>query len=110
MRKIKKDDEVILIAGKNKGHKGKVMQVLSGAASRVSDKVLVEGANLLKKHRKPNPQKNDKGGIVSQEAPIDISNVAIYNSATDKPDRVGIKLQDGKKVRFYKSTGELVDS
>ncbi len=103
MAKIKRNDEVIVIAGKDKGRRGKVTMVLSE-----SGKVVVGGLNMAKKHVRPNPQRNIQGGIVEQEAAIDISNVAIYNPASNKADRVGYKMQDGKKVRIYKSSGEQV--
>jgi len=100
--KIKRDDEVIVITGKDKGKTGKVSQVLTNG------KVIIEGVNTVKKHQKPNPQAGVEGGIIEQEAPIQISNVAIYNSETSKADRVGFRLEDGKKVRFFKSNNELV--
>lgn len=105
MRKIRKGDTVIAIAGKDKGKQGKVLSV-STAKSRAR----VEGINLVKKHVKPNPQKNIAGGIVSQEALINLTNLALYNPVLKKGDKVGIKkLEDGKRVRIFKSNGELVD-
>lgn len=105
MRKIKKGDEVIILTGKSKGVYGKVLRTLEKGM-----KVVVEGANLIKKHIKPNPNTNTKGGIFEREAPIHISNVAIYNLGTKKADRVIFKvLNDGKKVRCFKSNGELVE-
>lgn len=102
MRKIKKNDDVIVIAGKDKGNRGSVLNVLD-------DHVLVSGINKVKKHQKPNPVKGVAGGIVEMEKPIHISNVAIYNAATKKADRVGVKLlEDGRKVRVYKSSGEVI--
>jgi large subunit ribosomal protein L24 len=102
MRKIKKNDDVIIIAGKDKGNRGNVLNVLD-------DKVLVSGINKVKKHQKPNPVKGVAGGIVEIEKPIHISNVAIYNAATKKADRVGVKsLEDGRKVRVFKSSGEVI--
>ncbi len=102
MRKIKKNDDVIIIAGKDKGNRGSVLNVLD-------DKVLVSGINKVKKHQKPNPVKGEAGGIVEIEKPIHISNVAIYNAATKKADRVGVKsLEDGRKVRVFKSSGEVI--
>ncbi len=102
MSKIKKNDEVIVIAGKDKGNRGSVVGV-------VGDKLLVSGVNKVKKHQKPNPIKGDAGGIVEKEMPIHISNVAIYNAATKKADRVGYKmLEDGKKIRVFKSNGEVI--
>lgn len=105
MRRIKKGDQVIVIAGKDKGRKGAVLSVLS------EDKVLVEGVNLVRKHQRPNPMKGVTGGIVEKAMPIHSSNVALFNAATNKGDRVGFRLlADGRKVRFYKSTNELVDA
>lgn len=105
MRKIKTDDEVIVIAGKDKGKRGKVTRVLS------DDRLIVAGVQMVKKHQKPNPQAGDTGGIVEKEAPIQVSNVAIFNPATEKADRVGFKtLEDGKKIRVFKSNGEAVDA
>lgn len=101
--KIRREDEVIVLTGKDKGKRGKVKSVLS------TGKVIVEGINLVKKHQKPQPAINQEGGIVEQEAAINVSNVAIYNSATGKADRVGFKFEDGKKVRFYKSTNEIIN-
>ena len=101
--KIRRDDEVIILTGKDKGKRGKVTQVLVQ-----SGKVIVEGINLVKKHQKPVPALGTAGGIVSKESPIDVSNVAIFNPATGKADRVGFRTEDGKKVRFFKSNGELV--
>ncbi|NVK02046.1 MAG: 50S ribosomal protein L24 [Oceanospirillaceae bacterium] len=103
MRKIKRDDEVIVIAGKDKGKRGKVVRVLE------NDRLIVSGINMVKKHQKPNPMLQQPGGIVEREAAIATSNVAIFNAETGKGDRVGFKtLEDGKKVRFYKSTGAVV--
>ena len=106
MNRLKKNDEVIVIAGKDKGRKGTVVSVLSD-----KHRVIVEGVNLVKKHVKPNPNKQIEGGIVEQEAALHNSNVALYNPATKKADRVGFKfVEDGKKkVRYFKSNGELVD-
>ncbi len=101
--KIRRDDEVIVLAGKDKGKTGKVTKVL------VEDgKVFVEGINLIKKHQKPVPQLQQPGGIVDKEAPLNVSNVAIVNPATGKADRVGFRNEDGKKVRFFKSNNELI--
>ncbi|MES1983012.1 MAG: 50S ribosomal protein L24 [Pseudomonadota bacterium] len=103
MRKIKKNDDVIIIAGKDKGNRGSVLSVLD-------DRLLVSGINKVKKHQKPNPVKGVTGGIVEIEKPIHVSNVAIYNAAAKKADRVGIKtLEDGRKVRVFKSSGEVID-
>jgi large subunit ribosomal protein L24 len=101
--KIRRDDEVIVLAGKDKGKTGKVTKVLVE-----NSKVFVEGVNLVKKHQKPVPQLQQPGGIVEKEAPIHVSNVAIVNPATGKADRVGFRDEDGKKVRFFKSNNELV--
>ena len=101
--KIRSNDEVIVLTGKDKGKTGKVTKVLVQES-----KVLVAGVNLVKKHQKPNPQLGVQGGIVEQEAPIHVSNVAIYNSAAGKADRVGFKFEDGKKVRVFKSNNELI--
>ena len=102
MRKIKRDDEVIVIAGKDKGKRGSVMRVLD-------DRLIVSGINMVKKHTKPNPMLGKAGGIVEKEAAIAVSNVAIFNPQTGKGDRVGFKvLEDGTKERFYKSTGEVI--
>jgi len=103
MLKIKRNDEVIVIAGRDKGKRGKVIKVLEG-------KLLVAGVNVVKKHQKPNPQRGTQGGIVDREAPIEASNVAIFNPQTQKADRVGFKiLDDGKKVRCFKSTNEIIE-
>lgn len=105
MQKIKKGDDVIVIAGKDKGRRGTVVRVLHD-----NDKVVVENVNMIKKHVKANPQRGESGGIQSREAPLHISNIAHYNPVTGKGDRVGIRvLEDGRKARFYKSNNELVD-
>jgi large subunit ribosomal protein L24 len=105
MRRIKKGDEVIILAGKSKGLRGKVLSVIADGT-----RVMIEGANLMKKHVKPNPHTNTQGGIVEREASLDISNVAIYNPITKKADRVAFKiLGDVKKVRCFKSNGELIE-
>ncbi|WP_334015712.1 50S ribosomal protein L24 [Alteromonas sp. S167] len=101
--KIRRDDEVVVLAGKDKGKQGKVLRVLMA-----DNRVIVEGINLVKKHTKPNPQLGVAGGIVEKEASIHVSNVAIVNPATGKADRVGFRFEDEKKVRFFKSNGELV--
>ncbi|OZG70900.1 50S ribosomal protein L24 [Hahella sp. CCB-MM4] len=104
MNKIRKNDEVLVIAGRDKGKRGKVLRV------QADGKLIVSGINMVKRHTKPNPMLGTAGGIVEKEAPIQASNVAIFNSATDKADRVGFKiLEDGKKVRIFKSTNEVVD-
>lgn len=104
MRKIKRDDEVIVLAGKDKGKRGKVVSQVG------EDRLIVSGINMIKKHQKPNPQANIAGGIIEKEAPIQISNIAIFNSATSKADRVGFKVEGGKKVRVFKSNGEQIDA
>ena len=103
MEKIRKGDEVVVLTGKDRGRRGTVLR-------RVDERsVVVEGVNRAKKHQRPNPMKGQQGGIVEKEMPIDISNVALFNPVTSKGDRVGIKtLEDGTKVRFFKSNGELV--
>jgi len=102
MNKIKKNDDVIVIAGKDKGNRGSVLSV-------AGDYVLVGGINKVKKHQKPNPVKGTSGGIVEIEKPIHISNIAIYNATAKKADRVGVKqLEDGTKVRVFKSNGEVI--
>lgn len=105
MNKIRRGDEVIVLAGKDKGRRGVVL-------ARVDDEhVLVEGVNRVKKHVRPNPVKGETGGIVERAMPIHISNVALFNPVSQSADRVGIKvLEDGRKARFFKSNGELVDA
>jgi large subunit ribosomal protein L24 len=104
MPKIKRDDEVVILAGKDKGKRGKVQKVLD------NNKLLVSGVNMMKKHTKPNPQMGVAGGIVESEAPIQVSNVAIFNPDTSKADRVGFKLEGDTKVRVFKSSGEAIDA
>ena len=105
MRKIKKGDDVIVITGKDKGKRGTVLRMVD------IEHVLVEGANRVKKHQRPNPMKGITGGIVDKEMPLHISNVAIFNPASKKADRIGVKLlDDGRRVRFYKSNGEVIDA
>lgn len=105
MKKIKTGDQVIIIAGKDKGKQGKVVRILG-------DKVIVDGVNRVKRHQKPNPMRGIEGGVITKDAPLAISNVAIFNPETQKADRVGIKVEtvDGKVVRtrVYKSTGAAV--
>ena len=104
MNKIRKGDKVILNTGKDKGKQGIVLNILK------NNRVVVEGLNMVKKHTKPNPAKGDQGGLVSKEMPINISNIAIYNSKSNKTDKVNFKeLKDGKKIRIYKSTQEAID-
>jgi large subunit ribosomal protein L24 len=102
MLKIKRDDEVIILAGKDKGKRGKVRKVLDNG------KVIVSGINMMKKHTRPNPQEGVAGGIVEKEAPIQVSNVAIFNPGTGKGDRVGFKVDGDTKVRIFKSNGEAI--
>ncbi|AUR52844.1 50S ribosomal protein L24 [Aquella oligotrophica] len=103
MKKIRKGDEVIVIAGKDKGKIAQVQQVVEDGS-----KVIVEGVNVAKKHVRPNPMKGVQGGIVDKTMPVDISNVAIYNSETKKADRVGFKVEGDKKVRVFKSNGKVI--
>ncbi|MCE0733914.1 MAG: 50S ribosomal protein L24 [Pseudomonadota bacterium] len=104
MQKIKRDDEVIVIAGKDKGKRGTVKRVLE-------NRFVVSGVNMIKRHTKPNPMAGNQGGIVEREAPIHASNVAIFNQETGKADRVGFQVQeDGTKVRIYKSTQTQIDA
>jgi large subunit ribosomal protein L24 len=104
MLKIKSDDEVIILAGKDKGKRGKVRKVLD------NNKLIVSGINMVKKHTKPDPQAGVAGGIVEREAPIQVSNVAIFNASSSKADRVGFKVDGDSKVRIFKSSGEVIDS
>ncbi|WP_374494261.1 50S ribosomal protein L24 [Zoogloea sp.] len=104
MNKIRKGDEIAVLTGKDKGKRGTVLRV-------DGDVVVVEGINRVKKHVRPNPMKGQVGGIVEKEMPIQVSNVAVFNAATQKADRVGFKvLEDGRKVRIFKSNGEVVDA
>jgi len=104
MRKIRKGDDVIVLTGKDKGKRGTVVRLVG------ADKVLVENINMVKRHTKANPQRGEPGGILDKEMPLHISNVALYNPATGKGDRVGFKiLEDGRKVRVFKTNGEAVD-
>ena len=103
MLKIKKNDEVMVIAGRDRGRRGAVLKVLDNG------KVLITGINLVKKHQRPNPNIGQQGGIVEQEAPMQASNVAIWNDETGKADRVGFRIEDGKKERFYKSTDKVIE-
>jgi large subunit ribosomal protein L24 len=105
MRKLRKGDEVVVLAGKDKGKRGVVLKVIQDL-----DKVVVENINMVKRHTKGNPAQGTPGGIVEKEMPLHISNVSIWNPVSDKADRVGIKmLEDGQKVRFFKSNDEVVD-
>jgi len=105
MRKLKKGDEVVVLAGKDKGKRGVVLKVMQEL-----EKIIVENINMVKRHTKGNPMQGTPGGIIEKEMPLDISNVAIWNSVSGKADRVGFKvLEDGQKVRFFKSNDEVVD-
>lgn len=105
MRTIRKGDQVVVRSGRDKGRRGAVLQVLAGEA------LLVEGINRVKRHTKANPQANQPGGIIEKEMPVPLAKVALWNPATKKGDRVGIRtLADGKKVRFFKSNGEVIDA
>jgi len=104
MRKIRQGDDVIVIAGKDKGRRGTVESVIG------DEKVIVDGINMIKKHTKGNPAAGDPGGIIEREAALAISNVALFNPSSKKADRVGFRLENDKKVRFYKSDNQLVDS
>ena len=102
MQKIRKGDDVIVLTGKDKGKRGTVLRILEG-------KLVVEGVNVVKKHQKPNPIKGVQGGVVEKTMPVDVSNIALFNPATQKADRVGFKLlDDGRKVRVFKSNGEMI--
>ena len=104
MRRIRQGDDVVIIAGKDKGKQGKVTKMVG------DDRLMVEGINLVKRHTKPNPATGAQGGIIEQEMSLHISNIALYNQATGKADKVGFKiLEDGKKVRYFKSNNEVVD-
>ena len=104
MNRIRKGDQVIIIAGADKGKKGEVVRV-------AGDKVVVQNVNIIKRHTKPNPQANVAGGIIEREAPIHISNVMLFNQASGKGERIGTKiLEDGRKIRVFRSSGEAVDA
>lgn len=105
IRKIRKGDDVVVLTGRNRGQRGVVLSVRSS-----SDQVVVEGVNIVKRHTRPNPQRGTAGGILEKEMPIHVSNVALFNPVTGKGDRLGVKrLEDGRKVRIFRSTGEVVD-
>ena len=105
MQRIRKGDEIVVIAGRDKGKRGTVLRRID------ADHVVVEGVNRVKKHQRPNPMKGQTGGIVDKDLPIHVSNVALFNPATKKADRIGVKtLQDGRKVRVFKDNGEQVDA
>ncbi len=104
MRRIRKGDDVIVIAGRDRGRRGNVVRVLD------ADRVIVDNVHMIKRHTKPNPARNQPGGIIEKEAPIHVSNVMLYNPMTEKGDRVGFRvLEDGRKVRYFKSNNEVVD-
>jgi len=104
MKRLRKGDQVVVISGKDKGRQGTVVKVMA------DDQVLVESINMVKKHTKPNPMQGVEGGIVDKEMPMHVSNVMLFNPVTNKGDRVGFKvLEDGRKVRYFKSNGEVVD-
>jgi len=104
MRKIRKGDNVVVIAGRDKGKRGDVAHIVDDSH------VIVNGVNTVKRHTKPNPMKNQPGGIVTKEVPIHVSNVAIWNPVTQKPDRIGFRMmEDGRKLRFFKSNGEQIN-
>ena len=104
-RKIRKGDQVVVLSGRDKGRKGSVLEVLA------SGHVIVEAVNLAKRHTKPNPQANKQGGIIEKTLPLNISKIAIWNPGEKTADRIGFKtLTDGKKVRFFKSNGEMIDA
>jgi large subunit ribosomal protein L24 len=104
MSRIRKGDDVVVLAGRDKGKRGTVLQIIE------NNRILVDNVNVIKKHVKPNPNRGETGGIIEKEAPIQISNVALFNPNTNKADRVGYKLlEDGRKVRVFKSDGEVAD-
>ena len=104
MSKIRKGDDVVVLSGRDKGKRGTVLQIIE------DNRILVDNVNVIKKHVKPNPNRGETGGIIEKEAPIQISNVALFNPNTNKADRVGYKLlEDGRKVRVFKSDGEVAD-
>ena len=104
-RRIRKGDEVIVLAGRNRGQRGSVLEV-----DVERGRVVVEGVNVVKRHTRPNPQKGTSGGIIEKEMPIHVSNVALFNPITGKGDRIGVRtMEDGRKVRYFKSTNEVVD-
>ena len=104
MSKIRKGDDVVVLSGRDKGKRGTVLQIIE------NNRIVVDNVNVIKKHVKPNPNRGETGGIIEREAPIQISNVAIFNPNSNKPDRVGYKvLEDGRKVRVFRSDGEVAD-
>ena len=104
MSKLRKGDDVVVLSGRDEGKRGTVLQIIE------NNRILVDNVNVIKKHVKPNPNRGETGGIIEKEAPIQISNVALFNPNTNKADRVGYKLlEDGRKVRVFKSDGEVAD-
>ena len=104
MKKIRKGDKVVVLTGKDRGKQGTVLRMLA------NDRVLVENVNVVKRHTRPNPQRNVTGGIMQKEAPIHVSNVALFNAGSGKGERVGLRaLEDGRKVRYFKKAGEVAD-
>jgi len=104
MKKFRKGDDVIVLSGRDKGKRGTILRVLG------AERALVDNVNIVKKHTKPNPNKGETGGIIDKESPIQISNLGIYNPNSKKADRVGFKiLEDGRKVRVFRSDGEMID-
>jgi len=104
MRKIKRNDDVVVIAGRDRGKRGEVLEV------RPDGRAVVSGVNMVKKHTRPDPNRGIRGGIEEREAPIDLSNLAIWNPETEKSDRVGFRFEEGRKVRFFKSTNKAIES
>ena len=105
MQRIRKGDEVVVLSGRDKGKRGTVLRRID------AEHVVVEGVNRVKKHQRPNPMKGEQGGIIDKDLPIHVSNIALYNPATQKADRAGVKtLDDGRKVRVFKSNGEQVEA
>lgn len=110
VNKIKVGDEVQIISGRDKGKRGKVLKVIAAKTQAGNKKLIVEGIQMVKKHVKPDPQKDIKGGVIQKESVIDISNVALFDAATGKVSKVGIKItDDGKKVRFLKTTNQVIE-
>ncbi len=104
MRKIKKGDDIVVVTGRDRSKRGTVLRIID------ESHLLVEGINRVKKHQRPNPAKGETGGIIDKEMPIHVSNVALFNPVTKKADRIGIRqLEDGRRVRYFKSNGEVVD-
>ncbi|HCD28699.1 MAG TPA: 50S ribosomal protein L24 [Gammaproteobacteria bacterium] len=102
--KLKKNDEVIVTSGRDKGRRGEIIRVMNDG------RLMVAGVNMVKKHKRPNPNVGDQGGIIDQEAPIQASNVAIWNHESERADKIGLRIEDGKKTRFFKSNGKEIDS